>query len=110
MKRVLGIIIILLISTAITYGAKPTISISDLKSTSGITKEEVVQLTSKLVNELVMTDAFEVIDRAKRDEILREQGFNVSGATDPSLNLIKIGKLLGVQKMIGGSIGKLGNV
>jgi len=110
MKNVVIVFGIILMAISLSNAAKPTISISDLNSTSGITKEEVVQLTSKLVNELVMANAFEVIDRTKRDEILREQGFNFSGATDQSFNLIKIGKLLGVQKMIGGSIGKLGNV
>jgi hypothetical protein len=41
---------------------------------------------------------------------LKEQGFQQSGACDQGACLVEAGQLLGVQKMVGGTIGKLGTV
>lgn len=58
--------------------------------------------------ELARTQRFEVTERSRRDEILKEQAFQNSGVCDETKCLAKIGKLLGVQKMVGGSVGRLG--
>ena len=43
------------------------------------------------------------------EEILTEQGFQLSGCTSSEC-AVEAGKLLGVEKMIGGSVNKLGNL
>ena len=53
-------------------------------------------------------DFLELVERSKRDEILKEQGFQQSGACDEGKCLVEAGQMLGVQKMVGGTIGKLG--
>ncbi len=82
----------------------------DLNVTEGLSAKEVVMLTDKLLNEFVGIGAFKVIERSKRDEILKEQGFQQSGACDATSCLVEAGQYLGVQKMFGGTIGKFGSV
>jgi curli biogenesis system outer membrane secretion channel CsgG len=89
-------------------GLKLTLSVMDLNVTSGLSPQEVSMLTDKLLNEFVGTKYYKVVERSKRDEILKEQGFQQSGACDQGACLVEAGQLLGVQKMVGGTIGKLG--
>jgi hypothetical protein len=107
---VLIILSILLTGFASAGERKITLSVMDLNITSGITQKEVVMLTDKLLNELVQMRYFEVVERSKRDEILKEQGFQMTGACDQTSCLVEAGQLLGAQKMIGGTIGKFGAV
>lgn len=105
-KNLFAILFVLaLISIA---SARTTVSVMDLNVTSGLSKPEAEQLSKKLLNELVATNRYDVIDRSKRDEILKEQGFSQTGACDQTSCLIEAGQLLGVQKIIGGSIGLIG--
>lgn len=54
---------------------------------------------------LVQTGQFEVIERERLEQIMQEQGFGATGLVDPS-SAAQIGKLLGVQAMIMGSVTK----
>ncbi len=54
---------------------------------------------------LVQTGQFEVIERDRLDQIMQEQGLGATGLVDPS-SAAQIGKLLGVQAMIMGSVTK----
>lgn len=85
------------------------ISVMDLNTTSGLTGPELVLLTDKLLNGLVRA-GYNVVERSKRDEILREQGFQQSGACTESSCLVEAGQLLGVHKIIGGTVGRFGTV
>lgn len=109
MKRyyIVGLIVIICWSVY-AYGQKITVSVTDLKINSGLSATDGEQLTRKLLNELAIIGTYEVLDIAKRDEILKEQGFQQAGACDQGSCLVEVGKLLGVTRMIGGSIGKLG--
>jgi hypothetical protein len=57
-------------------------------------------LTSLLTTELVKTNRFRVVERAKIQEILDEQGFQDTQAA--SAQAVKIGRLLGIRKIITG--------
>ncbi len=87
---------------------KITLAVMDLAAT-GISKNDGAILAEALLSYLVNTNYYEIVERSKRDEILKEQGFALSGACNETACLIEIGKFLAVQKMVGGSIGKLGN-
>lgn len=89
---------------------KTTVSVMDLNVSSGISADEQRLLTDKLLNSLVDFQSFQVVERSKRDEILREQGFQLTGACSDASCLVEVGQLLGAQKMIGGTIGKIGTV
>lgn len=96
--------------TTVARADRMTISVMDLNVTSGVSAAEAGMLTDKLINELVNNGAYKVVERSKRDEILREQGFQQTGACDQGRCLVEAGQLLGVQRMIGGTVGKLGAV
>ncbi|MEW6686007.1 MAG: CsgG/HfaB family protein [Candidatus Edwardsbacteria bacterium] len=74
----------------------------------GVPADEVSALSDRLKTELFNTRAFEVMERAKMEEILKEQGFQQTGCTSDAC-AVEVGQLIGVEKMIAGSIGKVGN-
>ena len=87
--------------------AKPTAAVLDFEG-SGITNQEAQVLTERLGSELVNTNVMIMVERNQMSEIMGEQGFQQSGCTTAEC-AAEIGALLGVQKMITGSFGKIGN-
>jgi TolB-like protein len=86
---------------------KQSIAIARLTS-SGISQDEALSLTDALRSELGKTGKYQVVERSQMDEILKEQGFQQSGACNNEECALEIGKLLSVQNMVLGSIGKVG--
>ncbi len=74
----------------------------------GISQLEAQTLTDRLTSELAKTNAMIMVERNQMNEILDEQGFQQSGCTSAEC-AAEVGALLGVQHMISGSFGKLGN-
>lgn len=66
-------------------------------------------LSDRLRTELFNTGRFAVMERNKMDDILKEQGFQQSGCTTNEC-VVEAGRLLGVDRMIAGSIGKVGTI
>jgi len=75
----------------------------------GISANEVATLTDRFRDELIKSDGYIVIARGDMEEILSEQGFQQSGCVSDEC-VVEVGQLIGVQQMVGGSIGKVGNV
>lgn len=73
----------------------------------GISKDVSNILTDRFRSELVNTEKFVVLERSKVNEILSEIGLQYSGCTTLEC-AVKVGEILNVQKMIAGSIGKIG--
>jgi len=65
-------------------------------------------ITDLLVTDLVKDGTYSIIERAALDKILKEQNFSNSNRADPS-SAAQIGKLLGVDYIIVGSITEFGN-
>jgi len=65
-------------------------------------------ISDLLVNYLVRDGSYSVIERKALDKILKEQNFSNSDRADPN-SAAKIGKLLGVDAIIVGSITQFGN-
>lgn len=74
-----------------------------------ITPQEAQILTKKLSSELVKLGKFTVLDRGEMEAILQEQGFQQTGCTSSEC-AVEVGQLLGVSKIIAGSVGKLGAI
>jgi len=74
----------------------------------GLTKDENDLLYNQFRGELVNTNAFVVLERGLIESILEEQGFQQSGCTTTEC-AVEAGKILNVQEMISGIIGKLGS-
>ena len=84
-----------------------TIAVNRLAA-SGISGSEAFSLTNALRNELGKTGKYQVMERAQMEEILKEQGFQQSGACDETTCAMEMGQLLAVKYMVLGSIGKVG--
>ena len=76
----------------------------------GLSVEEVKVLSDRLRIELMLTGRFDVMTREQMDRIFEEQRFQLSGFCDETKCLVEIGKIIGVRKMVGGSVGKLGGM
>jgi len=99
-------------STSFTLTSPPenltNIAVVDFNG-NNISDGEVKALTDRLRAELFKTKHFKVIEREMMQEVMKEQGFQQSGCTTDEC-MVEIGRLIGVEKIIGGSISKVGNV
>ena len=86
---------------------KETVAILDFEG-RGISQMEAQTLTDRLMSEMVNTNAVIMVERNQMEEIMQEQGFQQSGCTTSEC-AAEVGALLGVQNMVSGSFGKLGN-
>ena len=84
-----------------------TVAVLDFEG-RGISQMEAATLTDRLMSELTNTNAVIMVERQQIDEILTEQGFQQSGCTSDEC-AAEVGALLGVEKMISGAIGKIGD-
>jgi TolB-like protein len=76
---------------------------------NNIASGEVRALTNRLRSELVGKGQLTIIERGKMEEILKEQAFQQTGCVSSEC-AVEVGKLLGVQNIITGSISKVGNI
>lgn len=65
-------------------------------------------ITDIFTNQLQAAGKYRVMERSQMNKILSEQGFQSSGACNSTECAVEIGKLLSIDKMFIGSIGKLG--
>ncbi len=101
----LWLIFVLLTSCLIAQNNQKAIAVLDLDPT-GITERDAQFLSDRLRTELFETGAFTVVEREKMNEILTEQGFQTSGCTSLEC-AVEIGRLLNVQQIVAGNIGKI---
>jgi len=102
MKRLLLILLIHII----TINAQTPIAVLDFLS-NGLSENETKALTDRFRNELFQYKNFDIMERGYMEEILDEQGFQLSGCTSDEC-VIEAGKLIGVEQMVGGSISRVG--
>ncbi len=111
MKRCL-IVGTLLLTAAALQGQQPgktAVAVMPLRG-SAISDADARFLTERLTIELQRAGSYDVMERDRMQEILKEQGFQQTGACDETACLVEAGRLLPVEKMIGGSVGKVGGV
>ena len=86
---------------------RPTIAILDFEG-QGISVQEAQTLTERMRSEIGSTNAVRLIERKAIESIMAEQGLAQSGCVSDEC-AAEVGQLLGVQFMINGTIGKLGD-
>jgi len=86
--------------------AKFHIAILNLEG-RGVSESETATLSDQLRGQLVNLNAFIVLDRGTMEDILKEQGLQQSGCTITEC-AVRVGRVLNVQKIVAGSIGKIG--
>ncbi len=81
---------------------KMRIAVVDIKG-NNVREEMTVLITNAIIDGIVSTGRFEVIDRMNRDKILKEQGFQLTEVVDERTR-VEVGRILGVQKIITGDL------
>jgi hypothetical protein len=108
----------LLSSLLYSQDFRQTVAVIDFDA-SGISPLEATSLTNRFRTAVGDVGAMRLVERGKMEEVLQEQGFQLTGCTSiVARNLlplyfeecaVEVGQLLGVQNMIGGSIGRVGD-
>lgn len=86
----------------------PTVAVLALAS-QGVDSSSALVLTDALSDELHRSGKVRVMERSQMAGVLKEQGFQQSGACDGSECAVQAGRLLGIQKIVVGSLGRFGN-
>lgn len=73
-----------------------------------VTSDEATILSEALATELQNSGEVRVMERSQMDKILSEQGFQQSGACSGTECAVQVGQLLGIDRMVVGSLGRLG--
>lgn len=104
------IIFILIIHTIFlinfSFSQSTHIAVMELDA-EGVSESETRIISERLRLALFKTGIFSVLERDKMQEILDEQGFQLSGCTTIEC-AVEAGKMIGVEKMVMGSIGQIG--
>ena len=93
----------LLLFIGLAWGQSTTIAVLEFEG-DGVSQSETRTLTNRLRDEMFKTGVYIVLDRGKMDEVLKEQEYQLSGCVTSEC-AVEVGNMLGVQQMIGGSIG-----
>ena len=107
MKRLINLIILLSVFVSFTFPQK-TVAVLDF-DVNNVSKSDVRALSDRLREELFRTKKYRVLERGLMEEIMKEQKFQLSGCVSTEC-IIEVGQLTGVQKMVGGSVSKVGSV
>jgi len=89
---------------------KTNVAVINMKNASGVTTGEIEVISDRLRGELFNTGKVNVMERDQMQEILKEQGFQQSGACTNEACMVEIGQLLGVEQLVTGSLGKVGSM
>ena len=106
-------IVILLLLSAIIFGttviaeevSKITVAVVDFTDQTGKGLHGIEVASTEILSTLLhKTGAFSVVERTKLKAIVTEQGFTMSGLVDSTKNAVQVGKLLGADFLITGSV------
>jgi len=84
-----------------------TAAVLDMQA-RGVATADAQVLSDRFRVELFLQKRYRMLEREKMDEVLKEQGFQKSGACEQSECAVEVGKLLGVNRMIIGSVSHIG--
>ncbi len=108
----ISLIFLILLTSVLHLSAreeKTRVAILDMELT-GMDSSMIPIFTNRFRAELITTDEFDVMERNRMEEILQEQGFQQTGACTSDECLVEAGRMLGVARMIAGSVGKVGTL
>ena len=89
---------------------KLNIAVLDFDSRGAMSKDEAASLSDIFQSYLVDTGEFIVVDRARIKTLMQELGFQQTGACSEVECVVEAGKVLKVEKMFAGNIGKVGKI
>lgn len=98
-------------SQASTPGKRiPNLAVMTFTGNAGADPEDLKAVAGRLESELMRTGAFRVVERRNVDAILREQGFQESGACNTSDCQVEVGQILGVERIVSGELTHMGKL
>ena len=74
----------------------------------GVSIDETRVLTQRLASELISLNVYQLFERSKVEQVIKEHKFQPSGCADAACAM-EIGKLAGVERMVIGTVSKIGN-
>lgn len=89
---------------------KLNVAVLDFDSRGAMTKNEAGSLSDIFQSYLVDSGNFVVVDRARIKTLMAEIGFQESGVCSDVECVVEAGKILKVEKMFAGNIGKVGKI
>ena len=104
------LILMILIPLSTFAEGKRKFAIMDLRNGNGVTSGEAQIITDRLRIEIFNTGEAAIMERNQMNEIMKEQGFQMSGLCSDDGCMVEVGQVLGVERLVGGSIGKLGSM
>ncbi len=113
---VLGIFVLSLVSPVVVQSQqkkgvqKINVAVMDFTARGGISGEEAATLSDVFQSKLANVKQVTLVDRNRIKSILQEQGFQQSEACSQVECLVEAGRILKVEKMFAGSIGKVGKI
>ncbi len=108
MKSINILLVLCTCSPVLSQDSPVALAVIDFNAPD-LTSSAVVTLSNMVRKEILKLGSYTVVDRNNMETILKEQGFQTSGACNDVMCMVQAGQILGVQKMVGGNIGKLGN-
>lgn len=89
---------------------KRTSTAAILPFAGNLSASELSALTGRFESEMIARDSFWILERRRMDQLLKEQGFQQSGACGSSDCQVEVGQLLGVQKLFLGEVTRVGDL
>jgi len=89
---------------------KINIAVLDFEAREGVGRGEAASLSDIFSAQLAQTGQYTIVDRNRIKAILNEQGFQQSEACSSVECVVEVGKILNVQKIFAGVIGKIGRL
>lgn len=109
MKHLALCLLVCIAITGFAQEKKRPVAVLEIISSGELKKTEVITLTKRFRDMLVQTDVFNVLERDKMDAILKEQDFILSDDCNSAECAVQVGQLLGVEAVVTGDIGKVGD-
>src|SRR5664279_4315863 len=86
----------------------PSVAVMPLQA-KGVTIIDADVITDAIATQLQQSGTQRVLERAQMDQILKEQGFQQSGACEGGECALQMGKILSVDRILVGSVGLVGH-
>jgi hypothetical protein len=99
MKRNFSVVFAFIIFAAAIAGAQPKVAVLDAIVQKGIDSSVVIPVTEKVIERLVVSGRYTVLDRANIEQVLREREFQLSGFVSDK-EITEAGKYLGADFVV----------
>ena len=108
MKRCSRGVFLLCLWAGMACSALPNVAVLDISGNfKDFSREDLSAIAGRFETELSKTGQLQVLERRNMDLILQEQGFQQSGACNSSECQVQVGQLLGVDRIITGTLTKV---